>query len=543
MSEELVNCPKCGATLIKLPSSYEEGKFYYRCSSSDCKFIIGEEYTDAELNLQGTKLKAKCISCGEPLTIAYGPCDTHLYARCFNCSVDLCQASKWINSRSNEAKREIEQMIKEFNAKQEEDNNLSMEEELEVSNKENKNSEKIVKVVFDIAKNNYIPMLHKRFFRREQMRLNKNSINNRTWTENWNRRVCEIIKYFFNTENKIATVDKISHVIAPSKSASYAYPFCLFLEKCRILTAIKKEGDYNLYYIADDLYKTVKEMLVESKKSLEEQEESITNINKEQTGSLDLNKKLLNFKQRIKKLKDGCVKFLIHCIHDKEFEDWKNLALLTLTNNSLIEASRASAIINEIENFLINPDKDIKAKGIETTVTFSVMEELGIINEVISTDNNKWYRLVWYPKNRVPLENKKPKEISIESNKKIKHLIENIEEPLQEDEKGTEEPFPIVNQIKEPTEEDIKQRTKSMLQEYEEIRKTKLQEQPPSPVTPKITIATNERVNKLRETNKNRKPNLFFKMLKRKLYLKPRAYIRKFLYKPKEEPMVEIIKF
>ena len=87
---------------------------------------MSEDYKDEEVALQGAKLSAKCIQCGEHLEVACGP--HGLYPRCFKCDCDSkptlvgnVVVSRWANSHSWNAKEEIKKLRKTF----EENNSLN----------------------------------------------------------------------------------------------------------------------------------------------------------------------------------------------------------------------------------------------------------------------------------------------------------------------------------------------------------------------------------------------------------------------------------
>ena len=61
-------CPICGEK-IKRVLNNNTGNSYFKCSNDECLFALSEEYTDAELYLQGQTLETTCLKCGKPLTI------------------------------------------------------------------------------------------------------------------------------------------------------------------------------------------------------------------------------------------------------------------------------------------------------------------------------------------------------------------------------------------------------------------------------------------------------------------------------------------
>lgn len=113
-------CPICGEKIKRVLNS-TTGNSYFKCSNDECLFALSEEYTDAELYLQGQTLKTTCLKCDKPLTIINGP--HGLYPRCTNCTCDFEPTmyngrlyNHWVNARRSQAKEEIEERIQSFNA-------------------------------------------------------------------------------------------------------------------------------------------------------------------------------------------------------------------------------------------------------------------------------------------------------------------------------------------------------------------------------------------------------------------------------------------
>lgn len=118
-------CPICGNKIVRVTNAVTKNS-YFKCSNQECLFVLGEEYTDAEFNLQGQTLKATCLKCHKPLTIVNGP--NGLYPRCTQCSCDFEPTfyngkmySRWVNARRTSAKEEIEELVKNFDLKNNDD--------------------------------------------------------------------------------------------------------------------------------------------------------------------------------------------------------------------------------------------------------------------------------------------------------------------------------------------------------------------------------------------------------------------------------------
>ena len=78
-------CPICGSKITRVTNAVTKNS-YFKCSNNECSFVLGENYTDAEFNLQGTILKATCLKCNKPLVVVNGP--RGLYPKCVHCSCD-----------------------------------------------------------------------------------------------------------------------------------------------------------------------------------------------------------------------------------------------------------------------------------------------------------------------------------------------------------------------------------------------------------------------------------------------------------------------
>ena len=116
-------CPICGKPISKITNAITHS-FYYKCSNKNCPFVLGEDYTEAELYLQGTELNTCCVGCGAPLKVVNGP--HGLYARCFNCTCDFKPFRwegktfpKWVNAHRSATKEEVVKLINSFNSKNE----------------------------------------------------------------------------------------------------------------------------------------------------------------------------------------------------------------------------------------------------------------------------------------------------------------------------------------------------------------------------------------------------------------------------------------
>ena len=119
MSHRPEKCPICGGKVVKITNALTK-RFYYQCSNKDCYFVLGENYTEAELYLQGQHLQTGCLKCGAPLTIANGP--DGLYPRCFECDCDSRPIfyngkvyHKWVNAHRKNTAEEMSSLITSFN--------------------------------------------------------------------------------------------------------------------------------------------------------------------------------------------------------------------------------------------------------------------------------------------------------------------------------------------------------------------------------------------------------------------------------------------
>ena len=111
-------CPICGEKIVRVTNAVTRNS-YFKCSNKECHFVLGENFTEEEFNLQGKALQSTCVGCGNPLTIANGP--NGLYARCFKCSCDTRPTvfngktyPKWVNAQRNKTKEEIKSLINSF---------------------------------------------------------------------------------------------------------------------------------------------------------------------------------------------------------------------------------------------------------------------------------------------------------------------------------------------------------------------------------------------------------------------------------------------
>lgn len=118
-------CPICGSKITRVTNAVTKNS-YFKCSNNECSFVLGENYTDAEFNLQGTILKATCLKCNKPLVVVNGP--RGLYPKCVHCSCDSEPTfyngkmySKWVNARRACATEEIKQLVQNFNSKSTDD--------------------------------------------------------------------------------------------------------------------------------------------------------------------------------------------------------------------------------------------------------------------------------------------------------------------------------------------------------------------------------------------------------------------------------------
>ena len=130
-------CPICGGQITKVTNAVTKNS-YYKCSNEKCHFVLGENYTEAELYLQGKSLETICLKCHNPLTIANGP--HGLYARCFNCSCDTEPTSyngkiyyRWANTHKAGVKDEIKSLIKAFESENTEDELYDFETYIAIS--------------------------------------------------------------------------------------------------------------------------------------------------------------------------------------------------------------------------------------------------------------------------------------------------------------------------------------------------------------------------------------------------------------------------
>ena len=138
MSKEIMKCPLCGSSVIKM-KNFNTDEYWYKCTGykdKGCHFALNDGYTSAEIYLQGEKLNTKCMGCGEPLTVACGPYG--LYARCYKCNYDLEPheihgetIERWANNRSPKVRSEIKELRLEFKKELKEDKNYGFDEELE----------------------------------------------------------------------------------------------------------------------------------------------------------------------------------------------------------------------------------------------------------------------------------------------------------------------------------------------------------------------------------------------------------------------------
>lgn len=121
MTKRPTKCPICGGKITRVTNAVTKNS-YFKCSNEGCHFVLGEDYTEAEFDLQGRTLNTICIKCHKPLTVANGP--HGLYARCFNCDCDIKPTTyngktyqRWANTHKMGVSEEIESLIKNFNAK------------------------------------------------------------------------------------------------------------------------------------------------------------------------------------------------------------------------------------------------------------------------------------------------------------------------------------------------------------------------------------------------------------------------------------------
>ena len=126
--EKPEKCPICGGKVRKVINAVTKNS-YYKCTNEGCHFVLGEDYTEAELYLQGQPLQSRCIKCKENLTIANGP--HGLYPRCYHCNCDLQPTmyngrmyQKWVNAHREHAKEEVGALIKSFNSSKNEEDAL-----------------------------------------------------------------------------------------------------------------------------------------------------------------------------------------------------------------------------------------------------------------------------------------------------------------------------------------------------------------------------------------------------------------------------------
>jgi hypothetical protein len=152
MAKEIMKCPLCGSSVVKM-KNFNTDEYWYKCTGykdKGCHFALNEGYTSAEIYLQGEKLEARCMGCGEPLSIACGPYG--LYARCYECNYDLEPheingetIERWANNRSPKVRNEIKELRLEFKKELKEDKNYGFDEEFKdcnVSTKGNTNVDK-----------------------------------------------------------------------------------------------------------------------------------------------------------------------------------------------------------------------------------------------------------------------------------------------------------------------------------------------------------------------------------------------------------------
>lgn len=118
-------CPICGSKITRVTNVVTKNS-YFKCSNNECSFVLGENYTDAEFNLQGTILKATCLKCNKPLVVVNGP--RGLYPKCVHCSCDSEPTfyngkmyPRWVNARRTCATEEIKQLVQNFNSKSTDD--------------------------------------------------------------------------------------------------------------------------------------------------------------------------------------------------------------------------------------------------------------------------------------------------------------------------------------------------------------------------------------------------------------------------------------
>ena len=138
MAKEIMKCPLCGSSVVKM-KNFNTDEYWYKCTGykdKGCHFALNESYTSAEIYLQGEKLEARCMGCGEPLSIACGPYG--LYARCYECNYDLEPheingetIERWANNRSPKVRNEIKELRSEFKKELKENKDYGFDEELE----------------------------------------------------------------------------------------------------------------------------------------------------------------------------------------------------------------------------------------------------------------------------------------------------------------------------------------------------------------------------------------------------------------------------
>ena len=114
-------CPICGSKVKRVVHA-TTGNSYYRCSNKDCIFVLGTNYTEAEMHLQGTKLSSECLKCGDKLTVVNGP--NGLYAKCPNCDCDSKPIKyqgrlymKYANAYRENVREEVKLLIRNYQSK------------------------------------------------------------------------------------------------------------------------------------------------------------------------------------------------------------------------------------------------------------------------------------------------------------------------------------------------------------------------------------------------------------------------------------------
>ena len=132
-------CPICGSKVKKVMHAVTRNS-YFKCTNIKCHFALGVNYTETELNLQGTLLTSECLKCGKKLEVANGP--HGLYGRCFNCNCDITPTKyqgklyiKYANAYRNSVKEEVETLINNYQ-KGEADKEFDFEANIAIPTKE-----------------------------------------------------------------------------------------------------------------------------------------------------------------------------------------------------------------------------------------------------------------------------------------------------------------------------------------------------------------------------------------------------------------------